>query len=100
MNKSNSNSQLNVKPIFLPADSQVLFCHGKQGLFMERVRKLMEKDKPGGPFKAAHIGASNGDKPEYYNIFLAAMNQVGYNLTVWAKGLIIFFLLLPLSLRF
>ncbi len=27
-------------------------------------------------------------------------DQVGYNLTVWGKGLIFFFLLLPLSLRF
>ena len=75
MNKS--NSQPNVKPIFLLADSQVLFWHGKQGLFMERIRKLMEKDKPEGPFKAAYIGASNSDKPEYYDIFLAAMSQVG-----------------------
>lgn len=70
-------SQPNIKPIFLLADSQLLFWRGKDGLLMERVRKIMEQDKPGGPFKAAYIGASNGDKPEYYDIFLAALNQVG-----------------------
>jgi len=70
-------SKPNIKPIFLLADSQLLFWRGKEVLFMERVRKLLEQDKPGGPFKAAYIGASNGDKPEFYDIFLAAVTQVG-----------------------
>jgi len=77
MSNNNSNSKPNVKPIFLLADSQVLFWQDKRGLFMERIRQLMEEDKSEGPCKAAYIGASNGDKPEYYEIFLAAMNQVG-----------------------
>lgn len=69
-------SHPNIKPIFLLADSQLLFWRGKDGLLMERIRKLMEQDKPEGNFKAAYVGASNGDKPEYYDIFLAALNQV------------------------
>lgn len=71
-----------VKPIFLLADSQVLFFRGtdtdsgREELFMERVRRLLANGDPEQPVKAAYIGASNGDKPEYYDIFLAAMNQV------------------------
>jgi peptidase E len=71
-------SQPNIKPIFLLADSQLLFWHDKkEGHFMERIYKLLAEDKPEGSHKAAYIGASNGDNPQYYEIFLAAMNQVG-----------------------
>lgn len=71
-------SQPNIKPIFLLADSQVLFWRDKkEGLFMERIYKLLAEDKPEGSHKAAYIGASNNDNPDYYDIFLAAMNQVG-----------------------
>lgn len=69
--------EANVKPVFLLADSQLLFWRDKEEPLMDRVRKILEEDKPGGPFKAAYIGASNNDKPEYYDIFLAAMNQAG-----------------------
>jgi hypothetical protein len=44
---------------------------------MERIYKLLAEDKPGGSHKAAYIGASNKDDPQFYEIFLAAMNQVG-----------------------
>ncbi|MCP5105796.1 MAG: type 1 glutamine amidotransferase-like domain-containing protein [bacterium] len=70
-------SEANVKPVFLLADSQMLFWREKEEFFLERIRKLLKEEKPEGPFKAAYIGASNGDKAEYYDIFLAAMNQVG-----------------------
>lgn len=70
-------SEPNIKPVFLLADSQLLFWHGKEGTLMERIRKILEEDKPEGPVTAAYIGASNDDKPEYYDIFLAAMNQAG-----------------------
>ena len=66
-----------VKPVFLLADSQLLFWRDKEEPLMDRIRKLLEEEKPGGPFKAAYIGASNDDKPEYYDIFLAAMSQAG-----------------------
>ncbi len=70
-------SKTNIKPIFLLADSQLLFWRGKEIPLMERIHKILQEDKPEGPFKAAYIGASNGDKPEFYDIFLAAMGQVG-----------------------
>lgn len=69
--------EVNVKPVFLLADSQLLFWRDKEEPLMDRIRKLLEEDKKDGPFKAAYIGASNNDKPEYYDIFLAAMNQAG-----------------------
>lgn len=71
-------SQPNIKPIFLLADSQLLFWKDKkEGFFMERIYKLLAEDKPEGSHKAAYIGASNSDDPQFYEIFLAAMNQVG-----------------------
>ncbi len=68
--------ETNVKPVFLLADSQILFWRAKEGVFLDRVKRLMEEDNEA-PYKAAYIGASNGDKPEYYDIFLSAMSQVG-----------------------
>jgi hypothetical protein len=67
-----------IKPIFLFADSQALFWHTKEGLFLDRIRKTVEEDKnrPEGELKAAYIGASNGDKAEYYDIFASAMKQI------------------------
>jgi hypothetical protein len=68
-----------VKPIFLFADSQLLFWHNEQGLFLNRVRDALSEEQSVAPLKAAYIGASNGDVPEFYNLFLAAME--GINIT-------------------
>jgi hypothetical protein len=59
-----------VKSIFLFADSQLLFWREHGQLFMKRVvtRERM---------KAAYVGASNGDNPDFYAIFVAAMEGVG-----------------------
>jgi cyanophycinase-like exopeptidase len=65
-----------VKPIFLFADSQVLFWKEKDGLFLNRVLSLLNEGNSRKEFKAAYIGASNGDKPEYYEIFVSAMAQI------------------------
>ena len=67
-----------IKPIFLFADSQVLFWHTKEGLFINRLRETIEEDKnrPEGEIKAAYIGASNDDKKEYYDIFISAVKQI------------------------
>lgn len=66
-----------VKPIFLFADSQTLFWRkGGEEPVMEHIIDLIKEDKPGEKIKAAYIGASNGDKEEYYDIFLAAVSQV------------------------
>ena len=62
-----------MKPIFLLADSQLLFWRENGQLVIERVVKERTRDG----LKAAYIGASNGDDPDYYAIFVAAMEGVG-----------------------
>jgi cyanophycinase len=59
-----------LQPIFLFADSQPLFWREDGRLFIERIvtRERM---------KAAYVGASNGDNPDFYGIFVAAMEGVG-----------------------
>jgi peptidase E len=66
-----------IKPIFLLADSQLLFWRDEEGSVLDRVRRLMEEDEPGKEIRAAYIGASNGDAPEFYDLFVAAMDAVG-----------------------
>jgi peptidase E len=67
-----------VKPIFLLADSQLLFWHEESGeSFLARARALLEADEPGKAYKAAYLGASNGDAPEFYQLFEAAMAEIG-----------------------
>jgi peptidase E len=59
-----------VQPIFLFADSQLLFWRENGELLIGRVvtRERM---------KAAYVGASNGDNPDFFAIFVAAMEGVG-----------------------
>jgi peptidase E len=59
-----------LQPIFLLADSQLLFWRDRGQLLLERV---VTRDQ----LKAAYIGASNGDDPSFYEIFVAAMDGVG-----------------------
>ncbi|HEY0171222.1 MAG TPA: Type 1 glutamine amidotransferase-like domain-containing protein [Pyrinomonadaceae bacterium] len=61
------------QPIYLFADSQLLFWRDGGNLFLDSVRRLVARDSP----RAAYLGASNGDAPEYYSIFEAAMAGVG-----------------------
>lgn len=61
------------QPIYLFADSQLLFWRDGGNLFLNSVRRLVTRHSPG----AAYIGASNGDAPEYYSIFEAAMAGAG-----------------------
>lgn len=61
-----------LKPIFLCADSSLLFWRDGGELFLDRVRGEL-----GEAPKAAYIGASNGDQPGYYNIFAMAMESIG-----------------------
>lgn len=61
-----------VQPIYLFADSQLLFWRSHRALFLKSI-----VERAGlAPFKAAYIGASNGDDPQYYSIFEAAMESV------------------------
>jgi cyanophycinase len=58
-----------IKPMYLLADSQLLFWKDGNHLFIERVREQLDSANP----KTAYIGASNGDMPEFYALFQAAM---------------------------
>lgn len=71
----------NIKPIFLLADSQLLFWREEDVPFLERIRKAIEDEEPGKEIRAAYIGASNGDAPEFYDLFKAAMSEVGISQT-------------------
>ena len=62
-----------IQPIFLLADSQLLFWSRDGDLFLDRARNLLVSDEP----KAAYLGASNGDRPEFYQLFEAAMQGIG-----------------------
>jgi hypothetical protein len=62
-----------IQPIYMLADSQLLFWKDGERPFLQRVREQMNSSQPG----AAYIGASNGDNPEFYTLFEAAMTSVG-----------------------
>lgn len=62
------------KPLVLLADSQLLFWSDASGArFLERLRRLIPEDDP----RAAYLGASNEDAPEFFELFRAAMADVG-----------------------
>lgn len=63
------------KPIYLFADSQLLFWKKDDQLFLKSVLTSISSTEP----KAAYIGASNGDVPEYYQLFEGAMEGIGIN---------------------
>jgi len=62
-----------MKPVYLLADSQVLFWKSNGVLFLDSVREILSNESP----KAAYIGASNGDVEEFYTLFLEAMGGAG-----------------------
>lgn len=62
-----------VQPICLLADSQPLFWRKTQHPFLGDIRRRLDCNAP----SAAYIGASNGDDPQFYSIFTAAMNGIG-----------------------
>ena len=62
-----------LKPIYLLADSQLLFWKQHDSVFFESVRSEIVKENP----KAAYVGASNDDRPEFYRIFQAGMEGIG-----------------------
>jgi hypothetical protein len=66
-----------IKPIFLLADSQLLFWREEGEPFLARARALLAADDPGGEPRAAYFGASNGDAPEFYELFVGAMAEIG-----------------------
>jgi peptidase E len=72
--KQRSAAAIPRKPIYLLADSQLLFWKpdGKVP-FLHSVLQHMARP----PGKAAYVGASNADQPEFYALFVAAMAEIG-----------------------
>ena len=62
-----------MQPIVLLADSQLLFHRVGDVPWLARVRGGMESALS----KAAYVGASNGDLPEFFELFRAAMEPLG-----------------------
>jgi hypothetical protein len=60
-------------PLFLLADSQLLFWAERGELFLERARERIEHDQP----RAAYLGASSRDQPDLFALFAGAMEGVG-----------------------
>jgi cyanophycinase-like exopeptidase len=63
-----------LQPLYLLADSQLLFWKRRDRLLLEAVLDGLALDTPP---SAAYIGASNGDRPEQYEIFEAATDGIG-----------------------
>ena len=61
-----------IKPLYLLADSQLFFWKSDSNSLAERVRADLDTGNP----KAVYVGASNGDQPEFYSLFLAAMETM------------------------
>ena len=62
-----------IKPLYLLADSQLLFWKSDSDSLAERLHADLDTSNP----KAAYVGASNGDQPEFYSLFQAAMEAMG-----------------------
>jgi peptidase E len=62
-----------LKSIYLLADSQLLFWRQDDSVFFESIRSEIVKENP----KAAYVGASNDDQPDFYQIFTAGMEGIG-----------------------
>lgn len=61
-----------IKPLYLLADSQLFFWKSGGDSLTERIRADLDSANP----KAAYIGASNGDQPEFFTLFEAAMESM------------------------
>jgi cyanophycinase len=62
-----------LKPIYLLADSQLLFWENEG----QPLLAAIAESENVGELKAAYLGASNGDQPEFYSIFEWAMEKIG-----------------------
>jgi cyanophycinase len=60
-------------PIYLLADSQLLFWANGDRPFLSKVRDALQTEEP----SAAYIGASNGDRREFFSIFASAIALAG-----------------------
>jgi Peptidase family S51 len=62
-----------IKPLYLLADSQLLFWKGDSDSLAEKLHADLGTSNP----KAAYVGASNGDQPEFFSLFQGAMEAMG-----------------------
>lgn len=65
------------QPIVLLADSQLLFWQQGGVRWLEQVRQRVRPSTPDQPQTAAYIGASNGDQPIFFDLFVSAMDGIG-----------------------
>lgn len=65
------------RPILLMADSQTLFWKENDERFLARVVRNSRLAPQHA--KAAYLGASNGDAPEYFELFQAAFADLGFS---------------------
>ncbi|MCV7412621.1 peptidase [Mycobacterium florentinum] len=63
-----------LQPLYLLADSQLLFWKHRDRPLLRSALHGPARDTQ---LSAAYIGASNGDRPEFYEIFEAAMDAIG-----------------------
>jgi cyanophycinase len=63
-----------IQPLYLLADSQLLFWKRRGRLLLDAALDGLARDTP---LRAAYIGASNGDRPEFYEVFEAAVESIG-----------------------
>ncbi|EUA33784.1 hypothetical protein I552_4563 [Mycobacterium xenopi 3993] len=64
---------MSFQPLYLLADSQLLFWKRQGRLLLETAIEGLAGDSAP---RAAYIGASNGDRPEFYGIFEAAVDAI------------------------
>lgn len=64
------------QPIYLFSDSQLLFWKVEGQYF---VKKFLTTGRQDSDHKAAYIGASNGDNPDYFEIFRSSMKAIEVN---------------------
>jgi peptidase E len=67
---------MQTKPILLLADSQLLFLKDEKHEYY--LHSFVSELKDKSPL-CAYIGASNNDEPAFYEIFVEAMNNVGFS---------------------
>ena len=61
-----------IKPIYLFADSQLLFWKKNNGYYLENIRQQFQKKD----LKAAYVGISNKDNIEFFELFKSAMELI------------------------
>ncbi len=71
--EQNIGEKFLLKPLYLLADSQLFFSRDSSNEIPQKIRADLSSSDP----KAAYLGASNGDRREFYQIFVAAMEVIG-----------------------